>query len=54
MAFASPAVSRNAGVAVVYKDLSLVESLSVGANLMLGREPRTFAAWCERNAAAFG
>jgi ribose transport system ATP-binding protein len=41
VAFGSPAQSRNAGVAVVYQDLSLVESLSVGANLMLGREPRT-------------
>jgi ribose transport system ATP-binding protein len=41
VAFNSPAESRAAGVAVVYQDLSLVESLSVGANLMLGREPRT-------------
>lgn len=41
VAFGSPAQSREAGVAVVYQDLSLVESLSVGANLMLGREPRT-------------
>jgi ribose transport system ATP-binding protein len=41
VAFDSPAQSRNAGIAVVYQDLSLVESLSVGANLMLGREPRT-------------
>ncbi|MEA3113632.1 MAG: ribose transport system ATP-binding protein [Caballeronia sp.] len=41
VAFESPAQSRAAGVAVVYQDLSLVESLSVGANLMLGREPRT-------------
>jgi len=41
VAFSSPARSREAGVAVVYQDLSLVESLSVGANLMLGREPRT-------------
>jgi ribose transport system ATP-binding protein len=41
VAFDSPARSRDAGVAVVYQDLSLVESLSVGANLMLGREPRT-------------
>jgi ribose transport system ATP-binding protein len=39
--FNSPAKSRDAGIAVVYQDLSLVESLSVGANLMLGREPRT-------------
>ena len=41
VAFSSPAQSREAGIAVVYQDLSLVESLSVGANLMLGREPRT-------------
>ena len=41
VAFDSPAKSRDAGIAVVYQDLSLVESLSVGANLMLGREPRT-------------
>ncbi|MFM0040513.1 sugar ABC transporter ATP-binding protein [Paraburkholderia sediminicola] len=41
VAFDSPARSREAGIAVVYQDLSLVESLSVGANLMLGREPRT-------------
>ena len=41
VAFDTPKQSRDAGVAVVYQDLSLVESLSVGANLMLGREPRT-------------
>jgi ribose transport system ATP-binding protein len=41
VAFDSPAKSRDAGIAVVYQDLSLVESMSVGANLMLGREPRT-------------
>jgi ribose transport system ATP-binding protein len=39
VAFNSPAESREAGIAVVYQDLSLVESLSVGANLMLNREP---------------
>jgi ribose transport system ATP-binding protein len=39
-AFSSPAESRAAGVAVVYQDLSLVESLSVADNLLLGREPR--------------
>ncbi|TPN76706.1 sugar ABC transporter ATP-binding protein [Mesorhizobium sp. CU2] len=38
--FSSPAQSRQAGVAVVYQDLSLVESLSVADNLLLGREPR--------------
>ncbi|WP_136626122.1 sugar ABC transporter ATP-binding protein [Bradyrhizobium macuxiense] len=38
-AFDSPAKSREAGIAVVYQDLSLVESLSVADNLLLGREP---------------
>ncbi len=41
VSFDSPARSRAAGIAVVYQDLSLVESLSVGANLLLGREPHT-------------
>ena len=40
VSFDTPSQSRQAGVAVVYQDLSLVESLSVAANLMLGREPR--------------
>ncbi|UGY13411.1 sugar ABC transporter ATP-binding protein [Bradyrhizobium septentrionale] len=40
-AFDNPAKSREAGIAVVYQDLSLVESLSVADNLLLGREPRT-------------
>lgn len=39
VAFNSPAESRAQGIAAVYQDLSLVESLSVGANLFLGREP---------------
>ncbi|MBZ9678714.1 sugar ABC transporter ATP-binding protein [Mesorhizobium sp. ES1-1] len=41
VSFSSPLQSRDAGVAVVYQDLSLVESLSVADNLLLGREPRT-------------
>jgi ABC-type Fe3+/spermidine/putrescine transport system ATPase subunit len=41
VAFDSPTDSRKAGIAVVYQDLSLVESLSVDANLMLNREPTT-------------
>lgn len=39
-AFRSPAESRAAGLAVVYQELSLVPSLTVAANLFLGREPR--------------
>ncbi|NJC67478.1 sugar ABC transporter ATP-binding protein [Planosporangium flavigriseum] len=38
--FRSPAESRNAGLAVVYQELSLVPSMSVAANLLLGREPQ--------------
>ncbi|MFA6156668.1 sugar ABC transporter ATP-binding protein [Mesorhizobium sp.] len=41
VSFSSPIQSRDAGVAVVYQDLSLVESLSVADNLLLGREPKT-------------
>jgi ribose transport system ATP-binding protein len=50
VAFDSPARSREAGVAVVYQDLSLVESLSVAANLMLGREPRTKLGFVKKRA----
>ena len=51
VAFDSPAKSREAGIAVVYQDLSLVESLSVGDNLMLGREPRTRFGFVRKRAA---
>lgn len=37
--FRSTQDSRDAGIAMVYQDLSLVPSMSVGANLFLGREP---------------
>lgn len=37
--FRSPADARDAGIAVVYQELSLVPSMSVAANLFLGREP---------------
>ncbi|QDQ79699.1 sugar ABC transporter ATP-binding protein [Paraburkholderia megapolitana] len=50
VAFDSPARSRDAGIAVVYQDLSLVESLSVAANLMLGREPRTRLGFVKKRA----
>ncbi|GAB14796.1 sugar ABC transporter ATP-binding protein [Arthrobacter globiformis NBRC 12137] len=39
--FRSPAESRAAGLAVVYQELSQVPSLTVAANIFLGREPRT-------------
>jgi ribose transport system ATP-binding protein len=41
VAFGSPAAAQAAGIAMVYQELSLVPSLSVGENLLLGRPPRT-------------
>ncbi len=37
--FKSPSDSRVAGIAMVYQELSLVPSMTVAANLFLGREP---------------
>lgn len=48
--FASPAESRSAGLAVVYQDLSLIPSMSVAANLFLGREPRNRLGLVDRRA----
>ncbi len=39
--FRTPAAAREAGIAVVDQELSLVPTLSVAANIHLGREPRT-------------
>src|SRR5260370_30021637 len=39
--FRTPAAAREAGIAVVYQELSLVPTLSVAAHIHLGREPRT-------------
>jgi ribose transport system ATP-binding protein len=46
--FSNPSESRKAGIAVVYQDLSLVQSLSVGANLMLNREPTTWLGFLKK------
>src|SRR2546430_1365422 len=40
--FASVRDSEQAGIAVIYQELSLVEDLSVAENIFLGREPRRF------------
>jgi ribose transport system ATP-binding protein len=41
VAFGSPQTSRANGIGIVYQDLSLVPSLSVTENVLLGRLPRT-------------
>ena len=40
--FASVRDSEQAGVAVIFQELSLIKELSVGENIFLGREPRRF------------
>ena len=39
MAFADPAAARSAGIAVVYQETSLVGTLTVAENILLGGEP---------------
>ena len=39
--FSSPKDAERAGVAVIYQELSLVPSVSVMENVLMGREPRT-------------
>jgi D-xylose transport system ATP-binding protein len=34
--------AENAGIAVIYQELSLIKELSIGENIFLGREPRRF------------
>jgi len=43
VAFGSPEAARAAGVAIVYQELSLVPTLSIGENVLLGRWPTTRA-----------
>ena len=40
--FASVRDSENAGIAVIYQEMSLVKDLSVAENIFLGRAPRRF------------
>src|SRR5713226_9522771 len=40
--FANVRDAANAGIAVIYQELSLVKDLSVAENIFLGREPRRF------------
>ncbi|MFN2530938.1 MAG: xylose ABC transporter ATP-binding protein [Pyrinomonadaceae bacterium] len=40
--FGSVRDAENAGIAVIYQELSLVKEMSAGENIFLGREPRKF------------
>ena len=39
--FASPQEARANGIETIYQDLALADNLSIGANIFLGREPKT-------------
>ncbi|WP_341392832.1 sugar ABC transporter ATP-binding protein [Arthrobacter sp. G119Y2] len=40
--FTTPAEAQNAGISTVYQEVNLCPNLSVGENILLGREPRRF------------
>lgn len=48
--FRSPADARAAGIATVYQEMSLAPTLTVGENVLLGREPRNRAGLADRPA----
>src|SRR5262249_54573482 len=39
--FATPHDARACGIETIYQDLALADNLSIGANIFLGREPKT-------------
>ncbi len=46
--FSLPHQAYDAGIAVIYQELSLVDSLSIGQNLLLGREEGGVLGWLDR------
>ena len=48
----SPKDAISAGIAVVYQELTLLPSMTVEENLMLGREPRAAVGWLDRKTSA--
>ncbi len=48
--FRGPADARAAGIATVYQEMSLAPTLTVGENVLLGREPRNRAGLADRPA----
>ena len=43
ISFATPQEARDNGIETIYQDLALADNLSIGANIFLGREPKTTA-----------
>jgi len=43
VSFESPQEARALGIETIYQDLALADNLSIGANIFLGREPKTKA-----------
>src|SRR5579883_2133121 len=41
IAFESPLQARARGIETIYQDLALADNLTIGANIFLGREPKT-------------
>ena len=48
--FANPIAAQAAGIATIHQEISLVGLRSVAENIMLGREPRRFGFWLDREA----
>ena len=46
--FGSPRAARDAGIGVVYQELTVLPQLSVAENIFLAREPRTPLGWLDR------
>jgi D-xylose transport system ATP-binding protein len=47
--FANVRDAENAGIAVIYQELSLIKEMNIGENIFLGREPQSFGViqWAE-------
>ena len=41
VSFSTPQEARDQGIETIYQDLALADNLSIGANIFLGREPKT-------------
>ena len=46
--FETPRAARDAGISVVYQELTVLPELTVAENIFLAREPRTALGWLDR------